>query len=75
MGNPLSPPVIKASSGFSGNTMIYGKDPHHDSTINFYIAIKNLVVDSTAGILRTSVISESPLSDENSESRDNNDPS
>ncbi|KAF1351319.1 putative exo-beta-1,3-glucanase [Delphinella strobiligena] len=48
MGNPLNPPIIKASTGFNGNTMIYGKDPHHDSTINFYLAIKNLVVDSTA---------------------------
>ena len=28
--------------------MIYGKDPHHDSTINFYIALKNFRLDSTA---------------------------
>ena len=47
MGNPLSPPTIKASSSFSGNTLIYGKDPNLGSTINFYVAIKNLVLDST----------------------------
>jgi glucan 1,3-beta-glucosidase len=48
MGNPLNPPIIKASSNFNGDTMIYGKDPNHDSTINFYIGIKNLILDSTA---------------------------
>jgi len=48
MGNALNPPTIKASSSFNGDTMIYGKDPNHDSTINFYIGIKNLIIDSTA---------------------------
>jgi glucan 1,3-beta-glucosidase len=47
IGNPLSPPTIKASSSFSGNTLIYGKDPNLGSTDNFYIAIKNIVLDST----------------------------
>lgn len=28
MGNPLSPTIIKASSDFQGNTMIFGKDPN-----------------------------------------------
>jgi glucan 1,3-beta-glucosidase len=46
IGDPTSPPTIKAGPGFSGNTLIYGKDPAHDSTINFYIGIKNLVFDS-----------------------------
>ena len=27
--------------------MIYGKDPHHDSTCNFFIGIKNIRFDST----------------------------
>jgi glucan 1,3-beta-glucosidase len=48
MGSPLNPPIIKASSSFNGDTMIYGKDPNHDSTTNFYIGIKNVVIDSTA---------------------------
>ena len=47
MGNPLNPPTIKASSSFSGNFLIYGKDPQLDSTINFYIGMKNLILDST----------------------------
>jgi glucan 1,3-beta-glucosidase len=46
MGDPLSPPTIKAASGFNGNTLIYGKDPNQGSTINFYIGVKNLVFDS-----------------------------
>jgi glucan 1,3-beta-glucosidase len=46
MGNPLSPPTIKAASGFNGDTLVYGKDPNQGSTTNFYIAIKNLVFDS-----------------------------
>jgi Pectate lyase superfamily protein len=48
MGNPLNLPIIKASSSFNGDTMIYGKDLNQNSTINFYIGIKNLVIDSTA---------------------------
>ena len=48
MGNPLSPTIIKASSDFQGNTLIFGKDPNQDATTNFYIGIKNLVIDSTA---------------------------
>lgn len=47
MGNPLDPPVLKASAGFSGEYIIYGKDPNQGSTTNFYIAIKNVVIDST----------------------------
>ncbi|KAH8803084.1 putative exo-beta-1,3-glucanase [Xylogone sp. PMI_703] len=47
MGNPINPPVIKATSNFAGSTMLFSKDPNHDSTINFYIAVKNLVLDST----------------------------
>lgn len=31
---------------FNGNTLIYGKDPNQDSTTNFYIAIKNMQLDS-----------------------------
>ena len=48
MGDPLSPTVIKAGSNFQGSTLIFGKDPNQGSTTNFYIGIKNLVIDSTA---------------------------
>jgi glucan 1,3-beta-glucosidase len=47
MGNPLSPPTIKASASFDGDYMIYGKDPNQGSTTNFYIGMKNLIIDST----------------------------
>ena len=48
MGNPLSPTIIKASSDFQGNTLIVGKEPNQVAPNNFYIGIKNLVIDSTA---------------------------
>ncbi|CAM0139143.1 unnamed protein product [Umbelopsis sp. WA50703] len=48
MGNPISRPTLKALSNFSNSTIIYGKDPGFDATINFYQGIKNLIIDSTA---------------------------
>ena len=48
MGDPLDPPTLKAGPDFKGDTLIYGKDPHHVSTTNFLIAIKNLRLDSTS---------------------------
>jgi glucan 1,3-beta-glucosidase len=47
IGNPQARPVIRAASGFKNKTLIVGQDPSLDSTINFYIAVKNLVLDST----------------------------
>ena len=47
LGNPISRPTLQAASSFSGNTLVYGKDPGLDATINFYVGIKNLVLDST----------------------------
>ena len=46
MGDPLNPPTLKAAQGFQGNTLIWGKDPHHDPTDVFYVGIKNLILDS-----------------------------
>lgn len=34
-------------SNFSGDIAIYGKDPNQGSTTNFYISVKNLILDST----------------------------
>lgn len=48
MGNPNNRPTLKALSSFSDSTIIYGKDPGFDATINFYQGIKNLIIDSTA---------------------------
>ena len=38
---------MKRRLTFDGDTLIYGKDPNQDSTTNFYIAIKNMQLDST----------------------------
>lgn len=47
MGDPTNPPVLKAAPGFSSDHMVYAKDPNYGGTINFYIGIKNIVLDST----------------------------
>lgn len=47
MGNPLNPPILQATADFPDDHIVYGKDPNHDGTVNFYIAVKNLVIDST----------------------------
>ena len=48
MGNPQNRPTIKAASNFSGDYLIYGKDPGQPSTTNFYIGMKNIILDSTS---------------------------
>ena len=48
IGDPLNPPVLKASSNFPNDHIVYGKDPNHDGTINFYMAFKNIIIDSTS---------------------------
>ncbi|KAI1136588.1 glycoside hydrolase family 55 protein [Hypoxylon sp. FL0543] len=47
MGDPINPPTIKAASNYSGDFMIYAKDPSQGSTTNFYIGMKNVILDST----------------------------
>jgi glucan 1,3-beta-glucosidase len=47
MGDPTNPPTLLATSSFANDHIIYGKDPVQPGTNNFYIAIKNLVIDST----------------------------
>lgn len=46
LGNPLNPPIIKAASSFEGDALIIGKDPGYGSTDNFFIWIKNIVLNS-----------------------------
>ncbi|KAL2219267.1 putative exo-beta-1,3-glucanase [Thermoascus aurantiacus ATCC 26904] len=48
VGDPINPPVLKASANFPHDHIVYGKDPNHGGTINFYIAFKNIIIDSTA---------------------------
>lgn len=49
VGDPNNPPVFKASSEFSGGSLINGVDFATDGTsgtTNFLVAIKNLVIDT-----------------------------
>jgi len=48
VGDAVNPPVLKVASGFGGDHVIYGKDPRYGGTINFYIGLKNVIIDSTA---------------------------
>lgn len=47
IGDPTDPPVLKASSSFPNDHIIYGKDPNQGGTVNFFITVKNIVIDST----------------------------
>lgn len=48
VGDPINPPVLKAAADFPNDHIIYAKDPNYDGTINFYIGLKNVIIDSTA---------------------------
>lgn len=47
VGDPKNPPVLKAKNNFATDHIVYAKDPNFGGTINFYIGIKNVVIDST----------------------------
>jgi glucan 1,3-beta-glucosidase len=48
MGDPTDPPTLKAVANFpSDQHIIFAKDPVQSGDNNFYIAIKNLIIDST----------------------------
>ncbi|KAH7355180.1 putative exo-beta-1,3-glucanase [Rhexocercosporidium sp. MPI-PUGE-AT-0058] len=48
IGNPINRPTLKASANFKHPMLLYMKDPRFGETINFYIGVKNLILDSTA---------------------------
>jgi glucan 1,3-beta-glucosidase len=48
VGDPINPPTLVASSDFADDHIIYAKDPNYGGTDNFYIGIKNIIIDSTA---------------------------
>jgi glucan 1,3-beta-glucosidase len=48
IGNPINRPTLKASSTFNGSTFLEMTDPGLGSTVNFYIVLKNLILDSTS---------------------------
>jgi glucan 1,3-beta-glucosidase len=47
IGNPINRPTLSVGPSFKGSTLLYMKDPSFDSTINFYIGLKNMILDST----------------------------
>lgn len=49
IGDPNNRPVFKASSNFNGDALIHGYDnAAGDPTTNFFVALKNIVIDTTA---------------------------
>lgn len=49
VGDPINPPTIKACSGFKGTIVINGRDfKASDPTTVFFIAVKNIIIDTTA---------------------------
>lgn len=48
VGDPINPPILKAAADFPNPHVVYGKDPNTGGTTNFYIGVKNLVLDSTS---------------------------
>lgn len=59
VGDPLNRPIFKASANFNGESLINGNDfatNGASGTTNFFIAIKNIVIDTTAINKDTAVI-------------------
>lgn len=59
VGDPLNRPVFKASSNFKGATLINGNDYatfRAQGTTNFFIGIKNIIIDTTSINPNTAVI-------------------
>lgn len=59
VGDPLHRPVFKASANFNGDSLINGNDfatNGASGTTNFLIAIKNIVIDTTAINKDTAII-------------------
>ena len=59
VGDPLHRPVFKASANFNGDSLINGNDfatNGASGTTNFFIAIKNIIIDTTAINKDTAVI-------------------
>jgi glucan 1,3-beta-glucosidase len=65
MGDPTNRPVIKASSSFTGTSLIVGHDSRYTGLVAFYHGIKNLVFDTTAIASKTITILEWGVSQAN----------
>lgn len=46
IGDPTNPPIIQASGNFGFDHIVFAKDPNYGGTVNFYIGLKNVVIDS-----------------------------
>ena len=47
VGDPQNPPVLKASNQFPNDHVVYANDPNFGGTVNFYLGLKNVIIDST----------------------------
>ena len=48
VGDPNNRPTFKATSNFNGDALIHGRDyAAGDPTTNFFVALKNIVIDTT----------------------------
>lgn len=47
VGDPQNPPILKASNKFAHDHIVYAKDPNYGGTVNFYVGLKNVIIDST----------------------------
>ena len=59
VGDPLNRPIFKASSNFNGATLINGNDYATNGasgTTNFFIGIKNIIIDTTLINPNTAVV-------------------
>ncbi|KAF4286853.1 hypothetical protein CNMCM8689_001585 [Aspergillus fumigatus] len=48
VGDPTNPPVLKAAPDFRDDHIVFAKDPNVEGTNNFYIGLKNVILDSTS---------------------------
>jgi len=48
MGDPTNLPTLKAAAGFTGTTLLFGRDQRYSGLIGFFHGVKNLILDSTA---------------------------
>ncbi|KAK8208146.1 putative exo-beta-1,3-glucanase [Phyllosticta capitalensis] len=48
IGSALSPPTLLVASNYADSHVVYAKDPNYVGTTIFYVAMKNLIIDSTS---------------------------
>ncbi|MGI4812098.1 MAG: glycosyl hydrolase family 28-related protein [Janthinobacterium lividum] len=43
-----NPPILKAAAGFTDSVLINGQDSSAQSTDNFFVQLRNIIIDTTA---------------------------